>query len=179
MSDHSDNAMHAAIKALTEVVAPSVDKGNPLAVEQLRLVVTFLEFHVRAVPQARRLQWMELHLQAGLARKVAERLQPQQPALAESLRSALEEGEAALARTGAPATLWQGAAARVAGAVCAALDGAAAADGALAGRLDALVVDESRRMLDLKRVWFRPYGFEARPDALPALQDVLRGSPDV
>lgn len=179
MSDHSENAMHAAIKALAEVVAPSVDKGNPLAVEQLRLVVTFLEFHVRAMPQSRRLQWMELHLQAELARKVAELLQQQRPALAAPLCHALEQGQAALAQPGAPATTWQQAAARLAAAVCAALDSAATASGALARRLDALVVDESRHMLDLKRVWFRPYGFEARPGALPALEDVLRAGPEV
>lgn len=179
MSDHSENAFHAAIKALNEVVAPAVDRANPLAVEQLRLVTSFLEFHVRAAPQARRLQWLELHHQLRMGRQVADLLAGEQPAAAASLRAALDEGVRLLEQTGAPAVHWQEAASRVAAATSAALAGVSGDGSPLARRVEWQVVEESRHMLDLKRVWFKPYGFEARPERLPALEDVLREAPDV
>lgn len=179
MSDHSENAFHAAIKALNEVVAPAVDRSNPLAVEQLRLVTSFLEFHVRSVPQSRRLQWLELHHQVQMVRKVADLLAVEQPDAAAVLRAAADEGARALDRAGAPAAQWQDAASRVAAATSAALGGLSGAGSTLARHVERLVVEESRHMLDLKRTWFKPYGFEARPERLPALEDVLRQAPEV
>ena len=44
MSDVTDNGLRAAVKALTDVVAPSIDPSDPLAKEQLRLVVDYLQF---------------------------------------------------------------------------------------------------------------------------------------
>ena len=41
MADVTDNGLRAAVKALTDVVAPSIDPTDPLAKEQLRLVVDF------------------------------------------------------------------------------------------------------------------------------------------
>lgn len=42
--DLSENDLRAAIKGLSDVVAPSVDKQDALAVEQLRLVIDYLNF---------------------------------------------------------------------------------------------------------------------------------------
>lgn len=179
MSDHSENAFHAAIKALNEVVAPAVDRANPLAMEQLRLVTSFLEFHVGAAPQARRLQWLELHHQVQMGRNVADVLAGEHPDVAASLRAAVNEGASVLEQTGAPAAHWQEAASRVAAAMSAALTGLSRDGSPVARRVEGLVVEESRHMLDLKRVWFKPYGFEARPERLPALEGVLRQAPEV
>ena len=44
MADHSDNGLRAVIKALTDVIAPALDPTDPLAREQLRLAVDYLEF---------------------------------------------------------------------------------------------------------------------------------------
>lgn len=44
MADVTDNGLRAAVKALTDVVAPSIDPTDPLAKEQLRLVVDYLQF---------------------------------------------------------------------------------------------------------------------------------------
>lgn len=45
MAEHADRALDAAVKALSQVVAPAVDPEDPLAVEQLRLVISWLPFH--------------------------------------------------------------------------------------------------------------------------------------
>ena len=45
MNEHPfDNPLRAAVKSLTDVVAPALDPTNPLANEQLRLVCRFLEY---------------------------------------------------------------------------------------------------------------------------------------
>ena len=42
--DHTDAALRAVVKTLRDVVAPALDPADPLAHEQLRLAVDYLEF---------------------------------------------------------------------------------------------------------------------------------------
>ena len=45
MANHADNDFRAAAKALLDVVAPAIDAHNPLARQQLKLVVDWLDFY--------------------------------------------------------------------------------------------------------------------------------------
>ncbi len=177
MADHNANTLLAAVKALTQVVAPSVDPRNPLAVEQLRLVSLYLDFHAKRLPQERRLAWKDLQLQAELTRQSAQLLQDARPDLAQRLQAPLKVADAQLALPVAPASQWQATHARLAEALADAI--AQVQDtAALRDPLEALVLAHARGQLMLHRVWFLPFGFEARPDDLPALEELLSGAPD-
>lgn len=177
MADHNANTLHAAVKALTQVVAPSVDSRNPLAVEQLRLVSLYLDFHAQRLPLERRLAWKDLQLQAELARQAAALLREARPDLAQRLQDTLKEADAQLALPVAPASRWQALHARLAEGLAQAIAQVQAAP-ALRDALESLVLTHARGQLMLHRVWFLPFGFEARPDSLPALEDLLAGAPD-
>jgi len=177
MADHNANALHAAVKALAQVVAPSVDPRNPLAVEQLRLVSLYLEFHAKLFPLERRLAWKDLHLQAELARQAASLLHEARPDLAQRLREQLNEAEAQLALPVGTASLWQASHSRLAEALAEAI-AQVQQTATLRDALEALVLAHARGQLMLHRVWFLPFGFEARPDTRPALEELLSGTPN-
>lgn len=179
MADHNANTLHAAVKALTQVVAPSVDPRNPLAVEQLRLVSLYLDFHAKRLPLERRLAWKDLQLQAELAREAAALLRETHAPLAQALQEVIGRADAQLALPVAPASRWQALHAELAQALADTIAQVHAAGAAsLRDALDALVIAHARGQLMLHRVWFLPFGFEARPDALPALDDLLAGAPE-
>lgn len=179
MADHSEKALLAAVKALNQVVAPSVDPTNPLAVEQLRLVGLYLDFLAQQRPHERRLAWMDLSLQCALARQAGALLVPALPDIGKRLLAAVDRAEAQLRLPVAQASRWQGLHAELAELLSEAIAAANLGEAPLREHLDALVLSHARGQLLLHRVWFLPYGFEARPDSLPTLQDVLAGAPDI
>lgn len=174
MADNADNSFRAAIHALREIVAPAVDPANPLATEQLQLVIAWLEFQRQRLPHAHDRHRAELSVYmkiaetaAGAAGSHGAALQPAIGAAAKTLESPsagfpelrsatqrLELGVAELVRT-AP-------------------DMPAEAQ----AELERAVVRAMKGFLDIERVWFQPMGVEATSKALPQLHDVLGVSSD-
>ncbi len=80
-----------------------------------------------------------------------------------------------------PASRWQALHATLAQDLAEAIaqvQGAGPAGTALRDALESLVIAHARDQLLLHRVWFQPFGFEARPDSLPALETLLADAPD-
>lgn len=170
MAEHADHALQAAVKALTEVVAPAVDPQDPLAVDQLRLVVSWLQFDLTRRHQERQLVQAELALRIALAQAVLPGLAATQPQRAAALGQALREARDVHGRTGAESAAWRAAAdgldALVSDAVLAAAQGPVAARKLLADQ----VLQHAHDSLMIRRAWFAPLGFEARPDSVPAVE---------
>ena len=70
MFDPIDNDLKAAAKALRDVVTPAVDAANPIALQQLKLVIDWLEFHRQRAPEWWRLDAFELSANRALAREL-------------------------------------------------------------------------------------------------------------
>lgn len=179
MADHNENALHAAIKALNQVVAPSVDRSNPLAVEQLRLVSMFLEFHAQHRSQERRLAWTNLHLQARLAEEAGKLLASALSAGSARLIAAAQAAQRQLADTGTPAAVWERLHSDLGLCISEVQAEANACDEGTRHALDTLVLAHARGQLELHRVWFKSFGFEGRPQSLPSLEAVLAQAPDI
>lgn len=179
MADHTTHVLGAAVKALTQVVAPSVDPRNPLAVEQLRLVALYLDFDAQQRPHERRRAWKDLSLQCELARQAGALLEATLPDLGRRLLQAVAQAEAQLRLPVAPASQWECLHGELAELLAEAIAAANGADAALRDAMESLVLSHAREQLLLHRVWFLPYGFEARPDSLPTLEGVLAGAPEI
>ncbi|MES2482315.1 MAG: hypothetical protein V4609_09985 [Pseudomonadota bacterium] len=179
MADHNENALHAAIKALNQVVAPSVDRSNPLAVEQLRLVSMYLEFHVQHRSHERKLAWTNLHLQARLAQEAGKLLATVLPDGSARLIAAAQAAQRQLGDTGAPATVWERMHGELGQCISEVQAEANACDESDRNALDTLVLAHAREHLELHRVWFKSFGFEGRPESLPSLEAVLAQAPDI
>ena len=176
MSDHTEHALQAAVKALSEVVAPAVDRTDPLAVDQLRLVVSWLQFHGRRRHQERDFARAGLRLRVAQAVDVMAVVARWAPDVAGRLGTALDEARAALAREGTAADAWDGLAQRLDGLVCEAVLQSAGWPDEPRQTLAACVLAHARDVLLLNRAWFAPLGFEARPEAVPDLETLMSGT---
>lgn len=179
MADHNTNALGAAVKALSQVVAPSVDPRNPLAVEQLRLVAMYLDFLAQQRPHERRLAWKDLSLQCELARQAGSLLGTVLPDISRRLLDEVARADEHLRHPVSPASHWERLNGKLAELLAEAIAAANGGETALHDELQSLVLSHAKQQLLLHRVWFVSYGFEARPDSLPRLEDMLAGAPDI
>jgi len=174
MADTTDNAFRAAIHALREIVAPAVDPANPLATEQLQLVIAWLDFQRQRLPHVHDRHRAELAASLDTAAAAAAAIGPEGGAL----RAAIDAGGRALADPGAGFPELGSAMQRLEDAVAAAVRAAPDMPPEVQVRLERAVVERMKGFLDIERVWFQPMGVEAGSTALPALHEALGVPPD-
>ncbi len=174
MPDATDRALQAAVKALAEVVSPAVDAADPLAVDQLRLAVSWLQFHGLRRADERRLAWATLRQRLAQGRDVLALLDAAAPP---GLAARCASAELLLERTDLPASAWRDAAVALDTCVGEAVDTLAGGPAPLRDALGACVLEHAHDSLLLQRAWFAPLGFEARPDVVPPLATLLEGAP--
>ncbi|MGE0487094.1 MAG: hypothetical protein AB7Q81_23280 [Gammaproteobacteria bacterium] len=146
--------LRTMMRAMSEVIVPAIDADNSLAREQAQLMFG--------------------HLNALLRHHTLElRVDAHEDAAARELARALLDAGGGGARTmAARDALTAALAGADADALAHALERlviAAGADGepALHAASARLVLDHARRQNRLGRAWFKPMGFDARPDELP------------
>lgn len=162
MVPDADLQLAVVIKALRDVVAPAVDPANKLAIEQLHLSIATIGLVQRGLPLAHARARRELLNAVALADAVT--------AAGGTLDVAA--AGAALADPAADEPRLD----EVRRALLAAVEGAVAA-AAGTPRETAVaraVIAASKPQCDLARAWGGASGFEVEPDALPALEDLLR-----
>ncbi len=173
MIDQMDDGLRAAIKALDEVVAPALDKSNPLAVEQLRLVSRFLGFvRARIDVQAERDRF-ELRHQLALARELAALQTPGVAEAAAVLAQAIAQAEPLLQRDSCSQHELRAGIDALTAAIAVLVRSVAVADEARRRPIERAIVIASRALLDVQRAWFLPIGFEPDPDRVPPLAQAL------
>jgi hypothetical protein len=168
MADRNDGALQAAIKALEHAVLPAVDPADPLAGEQLRLVVGYLRLLRQRLDRVEERARFELEHYRALATLLLDDARAQGGEIAQRFDGALAQAGAATR----PAAV-RDAAAALAGAVSGLVRAAAQSDPERRRRIEHAVARHSRRWVDAQRAWFAPLGFELRPAQLPALDDAL------
>ena len=98
------------------------------------------------------------------------------PAVAQALANALRQAQALVDDAGARPSGLQDAARELAGVLTALLRTAAATDAQVCERVQARVLEASRRLLDMQRAWFLPQGWEPDPAAVPAIDKAIAAS---
>ena len=173
MADVTDNGLRAAVKALTDVVAPSIDRGDPLAQEQLRLVVDYLEF-VRC-----RLDFLydrdrfELGHELALANALQRLHPPCSASTAQLLNVAIEAGTQADAAVGTSTVALKAASAALAAAARELIREAAAFAAEARSAIERQVIKASGERILFERAWYLPLGFDPAPGDVPPLAAVL------
>lgn len=168
MADRNETALQAAIKALEHAVLPAIDPGDPLAGEQLRLVVGYLRLLRSRFPQIHERSRFELAHHRALAEALGAEARVEGGEVAERFDRAIAQADDATrtAEIGA-------ATAALACAVSALVRSVAEAAPERRRSIERTVAEHSRRWIDARRAWFAPLGFELRPDELPTLADAL------
>lgn len=176
MQLRADIQLQTAIRALTEVVAPAVDAGNALAVEQLQVVIGMLHLMAVRLPLQVRYDCDELARLLELSKALNAELDDDghQGAIS-ALAGASSAGAAILARAQAdPSELLQ--AIRDLRSLSGALVTAVYRDGNTAARtrITTLVLTHADQQLLRERAWVAPQGWETQPERLPAIADLLK-----
>ena len=170
-----DNALRAAVRALNEVVAPSVDAANPLAREQLAIVCKFLETMRQRAGSIGDLHRADLELALGLAVAVADHVSACPAEVREGLAAARQEGGDLVRSPGASGDELQRAAARLDALLSGVVRCARALEPAARQAIERAVLAGSDRRVELRRAWHAPMGLDPDMKSVLPLADVLRG----
>ena len=171
MANHADNDFRAAAKALMDVVAPAIDPQNPLARQQLKLVVDWLDFYRSRLPYNQDRERLELAVQLGSARAIASAA----PADAVSaLGAAIEAADVVHARLGPRPVEVRAVTARLEDEISALVRRSPGFAEPARRSIERIVVRDAKTLLDAQRAWFLPQGIEPDPDTLPPLEHALR-----
>ena len=151
-----DKQLQVVMRALREVVAPALGGAEKHVAEQVHLSIATLAFVAERLPDLRRYTRWELSAYLDLARDVDGT--HTDPAIA----AFVEAGTAALGRPEADVTEYEAIARQGREAVTA----FAEADGSV--ELERLILQRSAAIIDQQRLWCVPFGFELKPEILPA-----------
>ena len=174
MANHADNDFRAAAKALLDVVAPAIDAHNPLARQQLKLVVDWLDFYRSRLPYNQDRERLELEVQLEMARAVAAAAPD---AAATALRAAIDGAATVHARLGPRPVEVRAVTARLEDEISAVVRRSTGFDEAARRAIERVVVRDSKALLDAHRAWFLPQSIEPDPGAIPPLEVALRVRP--
>ncbi|MFT3821249.1 MAG: hypothetical protein QM750_27135 [Rubrivivax sp.] len=176
--DTTANGLRAAARALEQVVRPALDAGNPLAVEQLQMVMRFLGL------AAERLPWRHARLRRQV-RQLADAAQALRAAaqacgdeVQAALAAAADAADAALAHPETPEAPLEQAGAALAAALSALVRESAVRDEATRRAVERTVLQAAGPWAELQRAWFAPLGLDAEAEGLAPPAQQLHPTPD-
>jgi hypothetical protein len=173
MTSHMGNGLQAAIKALDDVVAKSIDPTNPLAREQLKLVSRYLGFVQQRLPLQHERDRYELAHYLKLADELEAIGQLSERACWPLVRQARAGGAAVLTNAYARSTDIKAAIEALTAAVSMLVRDVASENTDLRRVVERQVVAASLGLFNMQRAWYLPMGFEPDPSQVPALAAVL------
>lgn len=150
-----DKQLQVVMRALREVVAPALGDAEKHVAEQVNLSIATLAFVAERLPDARRYYRWELSAYLDLARDLGAGGDA-------ALAAFVEAGGAVLARPEADIADYE----QVAHQGREAIAAFAESDGSIA--VERLILKRSAAIIDQQRQWCRPFGFELKPETLPA-----------
>lgn len=164
--DHTDVGLRAAIRALSDVVAPVVGAEHAQARDQLRLTTDYLAFAVERLPVLHQRDRFELSHHLAMARAVQALLQG--GAGATPLGVAMDVGQQVLALADATTAEIRQATAGVSAAVSAIVRESAGMPAPVQREIERTVLRVSRERIAFERAWYLPLGLDPDPhDVLP------------
>ena len=161
-----DRQLQVVLRALTDVVAPALGDAEKHVVEQLHLSIATLSFVASRMPDARRFARYELLTYADMADAVAEAAAGEKPNQARTLGATATEGRALLERADADTEALEAAARACREEIAAVSDAVHGTEAA--GAVERIVLERSGPIIAQSRLWCAPFGFELKPDDLPA-----------
>ena len=160
-----DTQLQAVLRALSEVVAPTLSEAEKHVVEQLHMSLATLKFIKARVPEARRFFRMELKSYMALAGEAAAIADVDLAEQCSAIEDAIATGQAELERPESDVDDYQAITRRLREQLA---DLSNSADGKpCKQRLDAMILDRSEFLILQNRLWVSPFGLEPNLEALP------------
>jgi len=170
MSDHSKNALIGMCSALREIVRPGVQGDNPLAMQELAMVIRYLEFLETRIELLHDRSVFELRTAKTLARGIVE---TDLVGAAPGLAGAVDRAAELLASPGATIDELRTATDAVEVAVTDVLENVYASGDPRVRDLERLVIASAGDSTVFERAWYMPLGMDHFADEVPALETLL------
>jgi len=174
--DHTANTLRAISKALTDVIAPALDPKDPLANEQLRLVIDYVSFMRQRLDHLGERARFELQQQVLMGSALVDMMGPATAETQKLLETSLSEGRTALTSPGATAAHMAQAKTALTGAIRRLVREAATFTVEAHGPIERCVVEASAAQIMFERAWYLPLGFEPAAGEVPSLAELLAQS---
>lgn len=161
------------IKAMEDVVIPSVDPVEPMALEQAKLVLSSLRVLKDRLPLWYRYNRDELRRYLDLSSSILEVIATNDDA-GKELADVLAYGNKIFEQAGAEPKELDNAIAGCRSSIVNIMDTMAKnGESLLHSDVGRLVLSASKTQLDRERAWLTPFGFESDPSAIRAIEDQL------
>ncbi|MCL4183038.1 MAG: hypothetical protein KJ011_06280 [Burkholderiaceae bacterium] len=174
--DHTAVGLRAAIRALSDVVAPALDPGHAQARDQLRLSIEYLEFVLQRLDLLHERTAFELRQHLAMAQDVHAAIEGLDLACGTELAAAIERVQRA-PQHASPLQTLKAATADLAGAVSSVVREAPAFDEAVRQRIERRVLRASQARIAFERSWYLPQGLDPDPHEVRPLPEVLGAPP--
>lgn len=171
--DHSENTLRAVIKSLTDAVAPAIDPADPLANEQLRLCVDYLEFLQLRLDDLHGRSRFEAEHAVRVAQSLSSTASVVDTGLAALLTTAVAATQEALGDPAIRPSQLAGRTEQVLAVVREIVRASAGADPDVRAQIEAAVLAGSEERVDFDRSWYQPYGFDPLPGTIKNLDSLL------
>lgn len=176
MADNTQNTLAAAIKALEQVIAPAVNTTDPLASEQLRLVIGTLKVLGSRLDHIVGRQDFELRHYLQLGQALQSDAREVSAEIAQRLDAAIEHALQMQAQPQRSPAQTRQATEALASPVSALARQAPAVTEATRLRIERCIVKAQGQWVDMQRAWFLTHGFELRPTELQSLDTLLHAT---
>jgi len=161
------------IKAMEDVVIPSVDTTEPMALEQAKLVLSSLRVLKDRLPLWYRYNRDELRRYLDLSRSILETLS-ETDTTGKELADILADGTKILEQAGTEPKQLEDAIAACRSSIVNLMDAIAASGASLThSQVGRLILSASQTQLDRERAWLIPFGFESELSAIKPIEDQL------
>ena len=170
--DQTKNGLGAAMKSLQDIVAPAIAKDDPLAIEQLRLVIDYLEFVRSRVDYLYHREQFELRHYVGMARALSVVAAEVDPELATAIAESVVAAEACAGRTASTDEIRDATAALAAG-IRLLVRAAADAEAGTRKEIETTIVASSVERTAVERAWYLKQGFDQKAAEVSELAPLL------
>lgn len=174
MADHTENTFRGAAKALTDVVRPSLDPKDPLAAEQLNLVVEYIRFVQDRLDDLYERERFELRHALQMVDAIREAGVDVGAELSALLDDASRAATEKLQTVGVPTRELRAAAEAAREALTGVIRASAEFDPEPRTSIARIIIDESEDVLRLERSWYLPFGFDPEPQKALPVAEALR-----
>lgn len=171
MSDQTTNALLGIRKTLTDTVAPALNPSDPLAQQELRMVIRYLQYLAERVDHIHSRARFELDVYASLATAVAGLLDTSDAARARELERRSHDARLLLDTAGAATGELRAAAAGLSEAISAAVR--EVQEPSVRNALEREIVSGCSRLTTFERTWYLPLGMDHFGSELPPLGSFL------
>jgi hypothetical protein len=171
MTDITTNALRGIVKTLGDVVMPAIPADDPLAQQELKMVIRYLNFARERIDHLYARARYELGFHTRLAADLAKPLHAAGLARGSALRDLAARADALLDERGAAIETLRDLNLEIAGAISAVLN--EVTDTKVLDELERKVVDASAEITAFHRSWYAPLKLERFPSELRPLASFI------